>query len=323
MTTPFRERNPVIIGAVSIAVLLLLLVGAFKANDLPLIGGGDTYYANFTDSSGLKSGDEVRIAGVRVGEVTDVALAGDHVRVAFKIKTDSRFGPRSGAQIKVKTLLGSMFLALDPSGPGQMRSGTTIPTSRTTSAYNVVDAFSGLASHVQKIDVGQLKKSLNTLAEATSTTPKAFRDTLEGVSALSHTVASRDAEINTLLKRIESVSGTLSRHDHDIVALMKSSNVLLHALVQRRDAIHRLLVSTSELSQQLTGLVRDSRADLQPALHNLQGVVNLLLKNQNNIDQTLRLSAPFYRVFANVLGDGPWFDTWIENLPPAGTVGVG
>ncbi|MGH3413671.1 MAG: MCE family protein [Marmoricola sp.] len=317
MAVPFRERNPVVIGAIGILVLLVVLIGAFKAGSLPLIGGGDTYHADFPDSSGLKSGDEVRIAGVRVGKVTDVALAGDHVDVTFKIKTDSRFGQDSGAQIKVKTLLGAMYLALDPQGPGQLPTDSTIPESRTQSAYNVVQAFSGLASHVQKIDVGQLRTSLNTLADATQGTPQAFRSTLRGVSALSTNVAKRNDQINTLLHHIKTVSGILSSHNHDIVSLMKDGDVLLRALVQRRAAIHRLLVSTSTLSKQLTGLVQDSRADLKPALRNLQGVVDMLLKNQNNIDQSLRLMAPFYRVFGNTLGSGPWFDNWIENLPPA------
>ena len=49
--------------------------------------------------------------------------------------------------------------------------------------------------------------------------------------------------------------------------------------------------------------------------------MNLLLKNQNNLDESLRLMAPFYRVFANTLGDGPWFDTWISNLPPVPGLG--
>ena len=122
----------------------------------------------------------------------------------------------------------------------------------------------------------------------------------------------------TLLKNLDSVSGTLANRDEDIVNLMKNSDTLLRALVARRAEVHRLLVSTSQFSNELTLLVRQSRADLKPALTNLQGVVNLLLKNQNNLDESLRLMAPFYRVFANTLGSGPWFDTWIANLPPVG-----
>ncbi|MGN6723657.1 MAG: MCE family protein [Marmoricola sp.] len=332
---PFRERNPVSVGAVSIAVILLLLLAAFKANDLPLIGGGTTYYANFADASGIKSGDAVRIAGVRVGKVTGVDLQGDHVRVAFQIKTDSQFGTLSHADIKVGTLLGAMFLAIVPEGPGQLSDGATIPQARTQSAYTVVDAFSGTAerfydgsagyeyhdgkfvpkSAVGEINLKQLTTALNSLADATQNTPAAFKDALHGVSALSTTLASRDAQLHSLLTNLQSVTTTLGNRSSAIVDVMKQGNVLLQALVQRREAIHQLLVSTSQLGNQLTGLVKQSRADLKPALSNLQGVVNLLLKDQSSLDESLRLMAPFYRYFTNILGTGPWFDTWIQNLP--------
>ena len=321
--TPFRERNPVKIGAVSIVAILLLLLMAFKADSLPLIGGGDTYHADFTDSSGIKPNDEVRIAGVRVGKVTDVALTDGHVDVTFRVDTGAKFGTQTNAEIKVKTLLGAMFLALEPKGSGQLAKGSTIPTSRTRSAYDVVQAFSGLAERAQQIDLPQLTTSLNTLADATKDTPAALQSTLKGLSALSANVAARDAQLNTLLGNLKKVSGVLADRDQDIVTLMKDSDVLLRAVVARREAVHQLLVSTSKLSTELTALVVQSRADLKPALSNLQSVVEVLRKNQNNLDNSLRLMAPFYRVFTNVLGTGPWFDTWISNLPPGPALGAG
>ena len=76
-------------------------------------------------------------------------------------------------------------------------------------------------------------------------------------------------------------------------------------------------MSTSTLSTELSALVRQSRADLKPALTQLDDVVGILNKNEDNIDNSLRLMAPFYRVFTNTLGNGPWFDTYIQNMPPA------
>src|SRR5215207_1489553 len=108
MSVPFRERNPVVIGAISLAVIALLIMAAFKAGDLPLIGGGDTYYASFSEAGGLKANDEVRIAGVRVGKVREVALHDGEVRVEFQVEGDAEFGPQSEAQIRVKTILGAM-----------------------------------------------------------------------------------------------------------------------------------------------------------------------------------------------------------------------
>ena len=314
---PFRERNPVVVGAISIAVLAIALVAAFRAQDLPLIGGGDTYYANFSEAGGIKVGDEVRIAGVRVGAVESIELDGDKVHVGFRIKTDSQFGPTSRADLKVKTLLGDMFLAIEPAGSGQMAEGTTIPVERTSSPYDVVDAFEGLADTASDINTDQLAQSLTTLADLSRNTPEEFQGALEGVSALSANVAAKNDEINSLLKNLRRVSTVLDDRDQDIIELMEDSDVLFRALVARRDAVHRLLVSTTQLSRELTALVRDTRADLKPALSSLEEVLDVLNKNEDNLDDTLRLMAPFYRVFANTLGSGPWFDTYIQNFPLA------
>lgn len=323
MSVPFRERNPVIIGAISIAVIAVLLLAAFRAGDLPLIGGGTSYKAAFSEASGLKAGDEVRIAGVRVGKVDAVELAGDQVDVSFKVDTPSKFGKQTEAQIKVKTLLGDMYLALLPKGEGQLAEDATIPRNRTQSAFDVVSAFEGLADKAAKIDVDQLGDSFEVLADLTKDTPEGFQGTLRGLSRLSETVASRNQQIGELLQNLDTVSGTLAKRDQDIVELMKNSDILLRALVARREAVHTLLVSTDRLARELTTLVRQTRADLKPALTNLQGVVDTLIKNQNNLDESLRLLAPFYRVFTNVLGNGPWFDVFIANLPPAPALGTG
>jgi phospholipid/cholesterol/gamma-HCH transport system substrate-binding protein len=321
MMIPFRERNPVVVGAVSLVVLAMVLVAALRADDLPVIGGGDTYHAMFSEAGGLKVNDEVRVAGVRVGKVDDIELAGDQVRVSFKVDDTAAFGPDTRAAIKVKTILGSMFLALEPAGGGQLEEGATIPVERTSSPYDVVEAFEGLASTSEKIDTDQLAESLTTLADLTRNTPEEFRGALSGLSRLSANVADKDAELNNLLVNLERVSTVLDERDEDIIKLMEDSDVLFRALVKRREAVHELLVSSTTLSRELTALIRQSRADLKPALAHLENVIAVLNKNEDNLDSSLRLMAPFYRVFANTLGTGPWFDTWIANFPPVPQVG--
>jgi phospholipid/cholesterol/gamma-HCH transport system substrate-binding protein len=318
---PFREQNPVVVGAISLVVLAVTLVAALRADDLPIIGGGDTYHAMFTEAGGLKVDDEVRIAGVRVGKVDEVELAGDEVRVSFKVDDAADFGSQTRAAIKVKTILGSMFLALEPAGDGQLREGATIPAARTSSPFDVVEAFEGLASTSDQIDTDQLAESLTTLADLTRNTPEEFRGALDGLSRLSSNIAAKDEQLNTLLVNLERVSTVLDERDQDIIALMEDSDVLFRALVARREAVHDLLVSSTTLSKELTRLIEQSREDLRPALAHLENVVAVLNKNEDNLDSSLRLMAPFYRVFANTLGTGPWFDTWISNFPPVPQVG--
>ena len=319
--TPFRERNPVVVGAISLVALALVMVAALRADDLPVIGGGDTYHAMFTEAGGLKVNDEVRIAGVRVGKVNEVELDDDQVKVTFKVDDAADFGGETRAAIKVKTILGSMFLALEPAGGGQLDEGATIPAERTSSPFDVVDAFEGLASTSEQIDTDQLAESLTTLADLTRNTPDEFRGALDGLSRLSANVAAKDEQLNSLLTNLERVSKVLDARDEDIIKLMQDSDVLFRALVERRDAVHELLVSTTTLSKELTALINQSREDLAPALAHLENVVAVLNKNEDNLDSSLRLMAPFYRVFANTLGTGPWFDTWISNFPPVPQVG--
>ena len=326
---PFRERNPVIIGGISLAVIVLLLMAAFRAQDLPLIGGGDTYYAAFEDTGGLQAQDEVRMAGVRIGVVKDVALEDGQVMVTFRITEDEQFGKETGAAIKVKTLLGSMYLDLQPAGPDQLEEGSTIPVDRTEEPFDVVDAFSGLADTIgdgstqSDLDTGQLTESLSVLADLTRNTPEEFRGALDGLSRLSSNLADRDQEINSLLVNLTRVSSVLDDRDEDIIALMEDADVLFEALLQRREQLHQLLLSTTTLSTELTTLIRQSRADLKPALDQLDSVLDVINKNSDNLDNSLRLLAPFYRVFANTLGTGPWFDTYIQNLPPVPNPGTG
>jgi phospholipid/cholesterol/gamma-HCH transport system substrate-binding protein len=320
---PFRERNPVIVGAISLAVIAVMILGAFRAQDLPIIGGGDTYTAAFSEAGGLKVDDPVRIAGVRVGKVSGIELEGDHVKVTFRVKTDSQFGDETGAAIRVNTLLGAMYLALEPDGSGQLSTDKEIPVARTSSPYDVVQAFSGLAQTADEIDTDQLAHSLTTLADLTRNTPDEFKAALSGVSRLSSNIAAKNERINTLLTNLQRVSTVLNDRDDDIIELMKQSDTLFQALVARREAIHNLLVSTSSLSTELSALVRQSKQDLNPALTQLDDVVGILNKNEDNIDNSLRLMAPFYRVFTNTLGNGPWFDTYIQNLPPVPDLGNG
>lgn len=311
----FRDRDPIRVGVAGLLLICLSLVAGVRAGDLPFVGG-DTYYAEFSDLGGLKLGDPVLVTGVRVGKVTGIELVDARVRVGFDVDGAAELGSETRAVIKVRTLLGAMFLALEPAGRAELDEGDVIPLSRTTAPYDVIDAFSGLSDRAGAIDTNQLAASLTTLADLTRNTPEEFRAALRGVSGLARTVAGRDAELERLLQDLARVSRALASRDDDIVALMDDADVLFRALVDRRKAIHELLVATADMSRVLTGLIADSRADLAPALKHLDSVLAVLRKNEDNVEASLMAFAPFARLFANVAGNGPWLDGYIFNLPP-------
>ncbi|MFI9253878.1 MCE family protein [Streptomyces sp. NPDC053069] len=314
---PFRERNPVVVGAVGLTVLALLTVAAFNADSLPLIGGGDTYSADFSEAGGLKPGDEVRIAGVKVGKVEDVGLAGDHVKVTFKVKGDPAFGTDTGASIRVRTILGAKYLALHPKGPGRLRPGSEIPLRRTVSAYDVVQAFSDLTTTTEEVDTDRLAKALDTISVTFQDSPAEVRASIKGLSRISRTVASRDKALRGLLDHANGVTKVLAGHSKDFTALVKDGDALFQEIGRRSAAIHQLLKSSALLGIELSGLVDDNRKEIGPALKNLNTFVKMLERNQASLDRSVQLLAPYVRLFTNTLGNGRWFDSYVQNLVAA------
>ena len=326
----FSSRNPTPIGAIGLVFLLVLLLAAFNAAKLPLIGGGTSYSAYFKEAANLKQGDEVRIAGIKVGTVQSVSihkpLAGQCpdpgcVKATFTVK-NGFVGDQSIVEIKLKTLLGAKYLNINSIGAGSQNSGKTIPIGRTTTPFDIYPAFTELSRRIDEINTTDLADSFKTLAQAFQGTPAEVRPLVTGLTRLSTTITQRDQKLRDLLSAANSVTGVLAQRDQDLQRLISDGNLLLQELNARRDEIHALFVNTQALAIQLRGLVSDNSKTIGPLLDSLDKVLTLLKHNQENLDRGLSLLGPFYRVFNNVIGNGRWFDNYIQNLSVCGLVAV-
>ena len=310
-----RERNYATIGAVTLAVIVLAVLAAFYSDDLPIIGGGTTYTAYFTESAGLVRGNEVRVAGVKVGQVTSVALARNEIRVDFIVR-DAWIGNASTISIQIKTLLGEKYLAVDAEGTAQQDPRQSIPRSRTISPFDITDAVNQLATTVDNINTDQLAQSFEVIANTFRNSPQGLKDTLSGLESLSRTISSRDSALTQLLSNTSQVSTTLADRDAQFQKLFADGDLLLGELQSRRAAVTGLLNGTQHLATQLAGLVADDQAKLTPALTDLGKVTAILSQNQANLSKGLADLAPFVRLFTNTVGNGRWFDGYFCGLLP-------
>ncbi|HSV40334.1 MAG TPA: MlaD family protein [Nocardioidaceae bacterium] len=297
-----------LIGMLTMVVMFLL---AINFGRLPLVSGGTTYSARFSDAAGLVKGEEVRVAGIKVGSVTDIALDQGTVLVSFKID-GVELGDQTSAGIEVKTLLGQHYLSLTPAGSGDLGSDDTIPLDRTTTPVNIVPAFQQLATQSAEIDTTQVAHAFDALSEVLERTAPDMKSTLRGLSRLSHAVASRDDEIRALFARTNEVSGVVAARDHELAELLGSTNDVLGVLDRRRETINRIIGGTAGLARQLTGLVQDNEAELAPALAKLTGVLDVLRANRRQLDEIIDMADVYGREFVNVGGSGRWFDATIK-----------
>jgi len=311
--TRAREARVLRLGVITLVLAAVVSAATFNLGKFPGFRG-TTYYAEFSDASGIHKGNIVQVGGIRVGRVTAVALAGDRVKVSFEVDGDVEFGRRSSASIEVLNLLGEKFLDLQPAGEGQLAAGGTIPVERTEAAYDIVGVFGDLTTTTEEIDTRQLAQALDTVADTLDESAPEIQESFDGIARLSRSIASRDAEIQTLFESSQEVSKVLADRSDDIVELMKSSDLVFQELTKRKEAVHALLVNARSLARELGGVVKDNEAQIGPALKEVDGLVSFLVSKKDKLKATLAALGPYVSILSNIIGTGPWFDAYAANL---------
>lgn len=316
----FRERNAFTIGLCFIITICLVVMAALnitKITDLQ----GRKYHAVVAEAAGLKTGDAVRVNGVNVGRVTDVALADKGVRVTFIVTNDDvELGAQSSAAIKVATVLGDKELALASAGEQSLEPEATIPLERTTAPYDLSTVLEDLTNEAGQIDTNQVAQALDTVSTTLEGAPEELQAALDGVRALSETLNSRDAEILRLASHAEHFSGILADRSQALQRLVEDGNLLFAELELRRQAIGELLANIEPLARELRGAVRDNRGDIGPALDNLNEVAAVLRVNRANISRTLQALSDYATGLGEAVGSGRLFTAKVQNLLPGNLV---
>jgi phospholipid/cholesterol/gamma-HCH transport system substrate-binding protein len=316
--TPFRERNPIPIAIGGIVTIVVVLLGTFNLTKLPLpfLPKRTTYQAAFAQAAGIERDNEVRVAGVRVGSVTGVKLDVEHkqVLVTFRVDKGIALGDQTTAAVKLKTLLGTKYMELTPAGGGTLDNDTPIPLARTSVPFQIYDAFNQFSETLEDVDTVKLGKALDVLSDTFSDSKGNARSALTGLSALSKTIASRDAQLRTLLAGTKKVTAALAARDSELTKLIGDADLVMQVVLQRRQIISKLLDDTARLAAQLTSLVRDNRAEVDPLLDHLHSVVDVLKANLGPLDKAVAALGPFARYTTNATGNGTWLDVYSENL---------
>ena len=302
------------LGAISLVVMALVLVASFNLSKFPGLAGG-TYRAEFSDASGLHRGNMVQVAGIRVGRVQDVALKDSNtVVVTFDVDNAVDLGDQTRASIAVLNLLGEKYLDVQPAGTGRLSGDDVIPRERTESAYDIVGVFSDLTDTTENIDTQRLSRALDIVGDTTNHAAPEIQQSFRGIARLSQSVASRDAQVQALLQSSQHVTRLLADRSGDLVDLMHHSDLVFREVRRRKEAVHLLLVNARDLAVQLRGVAQDNRAQMGPALREVDNLLALLNSKQRELKATLAALGPYVSILSNIIGTGPWFDAYAANL---------
>ncbi|MCX6395941.1 MAG: MCE family protein [Propionibacteriales bacterium] len=306
-------RNPFRIGVIALSFGAFVVLAVIVTTLVSF--GTKSYTAILEQTAGLRVGEDVEVHGVPVGSVKSIELDGNRVRVGFVMNGDIKVGNQSKAAVKVATLLGTHYLAVEPAGDGQIG---TIPIERTSVPFNLQDVLEKGTGNLEKLDPVLLAKALTETSKTLTATSQNIGPALTGIARLSEAVEKRSDQTGDLLAAARSVTDQLSSSSADIVSLMKQSNLVLEEITSRRAAIHSLLVETTSLASSLDQIIDRTRADMGPALRQLNQVIAILRSQEGTLKDVMDSMAPTVRYLANATGNGPWGDLWLQEpaLPP-------
>ncbi|BBZ10703.1 MlaD family protein [Mycobacterium branderi] len=187
-TAAARSRRRGIIG-------VIVIVSALAASAFAYLNptGQTRYSAHLATAAGVRAGDEVRIAGVKVGKVTSVRLDGTVVDMEFEVNRSVAVGSESTLEVKLLTPLGGHYMALDPKGALPL-GRKVIPPERTATPYEINDILQAATPLVEQVNGQVIHDTFTEVANAANKYPDALRDVIESAHALTRSLSQVTAD---------------------------------------------------------------------------------------------------------------------------------
>jgi phospholipid/cholesterol/gamma-HCH transport system substrate-binding protein len=318
----FLERNQVVIGI--LGILFLFGGSAFAL----LLSGGffeDTYSvtAKFEDAAGIRSGDDVTVAGLEAGSVGDIRIVDGIVEVELKVKQDVKMPADSEAEIVIETLLGKKSVDLVAGGSSEdLKDGSEISLERTTTPIDVQDLNDASVTLMERSDAQALEQLMTEVTKVTEGKAGELRVVIDGLAEVSETLGDKKRELQRLIDSLSTLATTFGERDDTIVQLIDRYDVVLANLADQREELEILLESTDSASHEVADLVGRNKGELNSTLAHLHQAFEVVSDHQLDLAASISYLEESVRGYSSVgYSQGTpnrWANIFVQSLGPLG-----
>jgi phospholipid/cholesterol/gamma-HCH transport system substrate-binding protein len=281
-----------------VKLIIFIIVTVMATSVLVVLIGNLTfqssrnYTAVFSDATGLVKGDDIRIAGVKVGSVSDVQVVDDDLaEVSFDVADTAVVTRSSQAAIRYRNLVGQRYISISQ-GVGdtsRLPEGAMIPLEQTKPALDLTVLFNGfkpLFTALTPSDINQLSYEIIQVFQGEGGN---LRGLLQNTASITSTLANRDQVIGSLIENLNAVLTTVDGRDRQLNALITQFDRLLRGLVKDRNALLNPLNSISKLAEKTASLSTDLRPSLIKDVKALRTVTENINKSSDELDRALQI----------------------------------
>jgi phospholipid/cholesterol/gamma-HCH transport system substrate-binding protein len=309
---------PSLIKLIAFAVVTVLATGVLAATIGNIrLGGTTTYRALFTDATGLLPGDDVRIAGVRVGEVEkiDVAEGANRAlaRVTFAVDDSRQVATSTKALIRYRNLVGQRYVALsEGAGDGRpLTENGTIPLRQTQPALDLTVLFNGFKPLFAALNPEDVNSFAMEIIKTLQGEAGNVNSLLSHTASLTTTLADRDEVIGRTVDNLNAVLETVDDRDRQLSSLLLELQRFVSGLSEDREAIGASLTNIAGLAESTAGLVKDARPAVRNDVRELGEVTRTLDDNKEVVDGVLKRLPRKLNTITRTATYGSWFNFYL------------
>lgn len=292
-----------------VTVVALVLVAAVCAAATVVtyarlrLDGQVPYTAVFADVSGLRPRDDVRIAGITVGSVTDIVVdERNEVQVAFTVQQANPVPAGARAIVRYKNLIGQRYLELVASAgdPVPLPPGGVIPIAQTRPALDLDEVYNGFAPLFEGLapeQVNVLSASLIAVFEGQS---GAAEELLGSIGSLTGTLADKDAVIGDMITSLNTLLDTVNARGPQVAEMVDELQRLVSGLAEDRRRIGDSIERIDRLTASASGLLADARPLIADDVRETRRLAELVNADAEELDRLLQRLPGYYQVLGRV-----------------------
>jgi phospholipid/cholesterol/gamma-HCH transport system substrate-binding protein len=293
--------------------------------------GNVGYRAVFSDVTGLIVGNDVDIAGVRVGTVTSIGVYHHNLAlVGFSVQQGRQLPISVTATIKYLNLVGQRYIELGQgTGPvGRVLSpGATIPLSRTTPALNLTELFNGFQPLFQALSPGDVNELSSEIIQVFQGESPDITALVATVGSLTTSLATKDKVIDEVIGNLNSVLHTISSRGNALGNLITSLSELVSGLAADREPLGSAISAIGSLTSATAGLLQVARSPLHTDIVQLGRLATNLADNSPAVNTFLTTLPAKMADIARLASYGSWLNFYLcqaavtgLNIAPGGKV---
>ena len=301
----------VIFGLVTVLASYVLISTITNAG----YGEQTTYRAQFSDVAGLVEGDEVRIAGVRVGQVTGIGLTDQQDRptaeVDLEVSADVPIPAAVQATIKYRNLVGQRYISLtegEGSGGRTMKEDDVIPLAQTKPALDLTTLFGGFRPLLQALSPADMNRVSFEIIQVFQGEGGTVESLLGHVASLTDSLADKDAVIGSVIDNLTTVLGSVAARDQQLSGLIVSLQQFVTGLAGDREVIFDSLQTIDELAATTSGFLEDARAPLAADIRSLGDLSRNLGDTGDLVERFLQTAPVKLDLTTRTAINGSWFN---------------